>query len=243
MKRKITLVVFVYLVANIAVAQKDAYFTDLIRKPILGTQSCFISYDSKSTTLYNIPCHLLKKTDPAYSEDYKETGGVLVARYKNAVLKDSLNIIFDMGASDDPNFIIYGKDKNKLFQIYCLQFYINSNGVIYTAGHTNNMYNTKRKFQIQKDKIFEVKQPFNYVGIKGVTKKAVVLYQDKVGSEVVANISQNTEIEVLLAPSADNDTLDRLFLVKTKFGLVGWLRLAEDEIFGAIIQELFFAGD
>jgi hypothetical protein len=243
MKKKIILALLFYMFTNIVGAQKDAYFTELIQKPILRTQNCFISYDTKVTTFYNTPSHLLKKTDPAYTNEFEETGGILVAKYKSTIFKDSLHIIFDMGASDDPNFLIYTKDKKRLFQIYCLQLCINANGTIYTAGHTNNMYNCKRKFQLQKDKIVEVKQPFNYVGVKGITKKAIVLYQDKVGSDIVANVSQNSEIEILLAPAADNDQLDKLFLVKTKFGLVGWLRIAENEIFGAIIEELFFAGD
>jgi hypothetical protein len=37
--------------------------------------------------------------------------------------------------------------------------------------------------------------------------------------------------------------MDYNFLVKTDFGLVGWLRLTNDDIYGTVLKELYYAGD
>ncbi len=106
------------------------------------------------------------------------------------------------------------------------------------------MYNRKRKFQIQNETINEIKQPYNYVGLKGKTLKDIVLYSEKDGNEVAAKLQAGYEIEILLAESSTKDyEIDHLFLVKTDFGLVGWLRLADEDTYGAILKELYFAGD
>ncbi len=237
-------ILFLLQIANASsFSQTVSYFPELTKKLVYASLNTFICYDKGTTTFYNIPCHLLKKTDPSYTEDLKETGGMLVARYKNATLKDSLTILFETGPSDDPLFSVFTKEKKLLLKAFCLGFYINAAGVIYTTGHTNNMYDCRRKFQIQQNEITEIKQPFNYVGLKGNTKKPIVLYQSTTGEAEVAKLPKNSPIEILLAEPADNDKMDKLFLVKSNFGLVGWLRINDEDIFSAIIDGLFFAGD
>jgi hypothetical protein len=126
----------------------------------------------------------------------------------------------------------------------CTEFYINSFGTIYTTGHVNNMYNRKRKFQIQKDTVIEIKQPYSYVGLKGKILKNIVLYHDKIGNEMVAQLPKGYEIEILLTEAKTKDyESDYNFLVKTDFGLVGWLRLTNEDLFGGILKELYYAGD
>jgi hypothetical protein len=52
------------------------------------------------------------------------------------------------------------------------------------------------------------------------------------------------EVEVLLAEPLTKDyETDLLFLVRTDFGLVGWLRLENEDMFGGVLTELFFMGD
>ena len=117
----------------------------------------FICYDKSSTTFYNISCHLLKRTNIGYSEGFIDAGAVLVARLKNANSKDSLTELFETGASDDPLFSVYNKEKKSLLKAYCLWFYVNGAGIIYTIGHINNMYDCKRKFQIQQNDVVVTK--------------------------------------------------------------------------------------
>jgi hypothetical protein len=104
------------------------------------------------------------------------------------------------------------------------------------------MYNRRRKFQIIKDTISQIEQPYNYVGLKGKTLKAITLYKEKTGFDVVAQLSKDHEIEILLAESSTPDfEPDTLFLVKTDFGLVGWLRLAG--FAEQVIEGLYYKGD
>ncbi len=209
--KKMLILFFLQIIVAASFSQTASFFPDLTKKVVYASLSTFICYDKASTTFYNIPCHLLKRTDIAYTDELKETGGVLVARYKNASIKDSLTILFETGASDDPQFSVYTKEKKVLLKAYCLGFYINSSGIIYTTGHTNNMYDCKRKFQIQQNDIIEIKQPYNYVGLKGDTKKPIILYQNKMGNAEVAKLPKNSPIEILLAEPADNDKMDKLF--------------------------------
>ena len=62
------------------------------------------------------------------------------------------------------------------------------------------------------------------------------MYSDKNKREVIAGIPPEYNIEVLLY---DKDT--RLFLIRTEFGLTGWVEVST---FGKIdIEGLYFAGD
>ncbi len=154
-------------------------------------------------------------------------------------------ILFDGGMSDDPEYTVLSNKQKVLGRFPALEFYINSIGTIYTAGHVNNMYNRKRKFQIQKDTIVEVKQPFSYVGLKGKTLKEIILYKEKEGSDIyVAKLPKDYEIEILLTESnTTNYQIDLYYLVKTDFGLVGWLRLTNEDVFGRVLKELYYKGD
>lgn len=106
------------------------------------------------------------------------------------------------------------------------------------------MYNRRRKFQLQNDTILEIKQPYNYVGLKGKTEKSITLYKDKTGPDIVAQLPKAYEIEVLLAESPTKDfESDQLFLVRTDFGLVGWLRLSTEDVYEPVLKGLFYAGD
>ena len=159
-------------------------------------------------------------------------------------MNDSLYIIYSQGMSEDMVFELATKPdaSTRIGSFYCLEFYINSLGTIYTAGHTNNMFNMRRKFQLQGDTIREVRQPFYYVGLKGKTLNEITLYAVKSGKDIVAQLPADYEIEILLAEYAEKDTeMGTRFLVRTEFGLVGWLRV--EGFAEGVLKELYFAGD
>ncbi|MFL5765564.1 MAG: hypothetical protein ACJ77K_16585 [Bacteroidia bacterium] len=157
-------------------------------------------------------------------------------------MNDSVVILFDGGMSDDPAFKIVSKSGKIIANISCRELFLNSSGTMYTSGHVNNMYNRKKKFQIKNDTVLEITQPFSYVGMKGKTLKDIVLYKDKTGDDIVARLPKGYEIEILLCESGAKDyDMDRIFLVKTDFGLLGWLR--DEEINGGVLKELYYAGD
>lgn len=198
----------------------------------------------KDVQVLNRSCLTLDPKDPFYCDGEAPVAGFVVAKYKAPGIKDSLTILFDGGMSDDPEFSIYGKGQKLIGHVSCVEMYINASGLVYTAGHANNMFNRRRKFQIQKDTLIEIKQPYYYVGIKGQVEKDITLYKDKKGPDIVAQLPKGYEIEVLLAEATTKDyEADYLFLVRTDFGLAGWLRLTNEDMYGGILKELFFRGD
>lgn len=228
-----------------SLGQTKSHFPNLTRISIDSDYQVYFAYDRKYTRLINKPCFLLDRKNPYYCDkDSVPAGWIVVAKFKNENINDSLTIVYSPGMSADPSFTITNSNDQGIRDFSCLEFYINGSGTIYTAGHTNNMFDRRRKFQIQGDTILEIIQPYNYVGLKGKTLKAITLYQDKIGNEIVAQLPKGYEIEILLAEGTTPDfDLNTNFLVKTDFGLVGWLRLEEGDIFGAILKELYYAGD
>jgi len=167
-----------------------------------------------------------------------------VATFKNSVIKDTLTIAFSFGMSMDPEFIFFNASHKIIARIYALELYMQSNGTIYSSGHTNNMFDKKRKFELKTDTILEVIQPFYYVGLTTTTTTTdqLTLYTSQTGKDVVAIIPKNYEIEVLLAEfGKGNFSNEKYYLIKTKFGLTGWLRV--DDTNNTKVKELFFAGD
>ncbi len=53
-----------------------------------------------------------------------------------------------------------------------------------------------------------------------------------------------SEVEILLTDSSENDKRADKFLVKTSIGIIGWLRLKnEEDFYGNILKDLYFAGE
>lgn len=223
--------------------QNKTMFPYLTKVSIDKDYNVIFGYDKKSVRLINKPCYLLSKKDPLHCDkDSVLAEWTLVAKFKASDNKDSVNIIYSPGMSDDPGFVISTKSDKIIGRFSCIEFYINSLGAIYTSGHVNNMYDRRRKFQIQADTVTEVKQPYNFVGLKGKALRDITLYKDKIGDTVVAQIPKGYEIEILLAESTTKDfETDLNFLVKTEFGLIGWLRL--EGFSDKVIEGLFYAGD
>ncbi|MBP1672759.1 MAG: hypothetical protein H6Q25_574 [Bacteroidetes bacterium] len=244
MKKWLTILLFISISLN-SIAQSKVYFPNLTRVSIDTTYNVFFSYEQKCTRLINKPCFNLDRNNPYFCDlDSVNFDWVLVAKFKNDKTKDTLTILYAQGMSDDPAFKITNNKHEIIKEFYCLEFYINGSGTIYTSGHTNNMFDRRRKFQIQNDSIMEIIQPFNYVGLKGKTLKPITLYKDRTGNDIVAQLPKDYEIEILLADGTSPDfEVDTLFLVKTDFGLVGWLRITEDDIYRGILYDFFYAGD
>lgn len=244
MNKLVTILLFIFISLT-SMAQTKSYFPNLARVSIDTTYNIFFAYEKKCTQLINIPCYSLDKDNPYFcDQDSIIFDWVLVAKYKNDKIKDTLTILYSQGMSDDPSFTITNANNEIIKEINCLEFYINGSGTIYTSGHTNNMFDRRRKFQIQNDSIMEIIQPFNYVGLKGKTLKPITLYKDKTGNDIVAQLPKEYEIEILLAEGTTPDfAIDTLFLVKTDFGLIGWLRISEDDIYSTILKDFYYAGD
>ena len=206
-------------------------------------------YDPATFTYMGIELHKLPKTDVCYDDENGEEY-TLLGRYKTSSMKESLNILFSPGPSGDPQFRI-SDGKNKVFwEQVADEMSINGNGIIYTAGNTDKMYNERRKYQLSGNKVLETKQPFCYVGVKGKLLKPATLYSQKKDGMVVASLPVGYEIEVLLAeedyPIDENgEGFPMNYLARSAFGLVGWLRLTGEDFHHSspIISGLGYMGD
>ena len=98
------------------------------------------------------------------------------------------------------------------------------------------MFNMRRKFLLKNNSCIEVKQPFYYVGLKTITLKPIQLYRSKEQKEIIAKLFSNSPIEVLINSG-------EFYLLKSSFGLVGWIKIPETLIQTSPIKGLYFAGD
>lgn len=201
-------------------------------------------YSPKTFTFVNIACDKLAASHPCF--DAENSGDfLLIGSYQNQSMANPVYILFSPGPSVDPFFGIKDAQGREVWGTAADEMCINDNGIIYTAGHTNAMFNERHKYIFANGRVREVPQPYMYVGIKDKTLKTITLYSQKEGGEVVATLPKGYEVEVLLADEATNESsMNNRYLVRTSFGLVGWLRLSEDETFGSpVLNELRFWGD
>lgn len=149
-------------------------------------------------------------------------------------------IVFDPGPSADPQFIIYqvvGDTNKKIISIPGEELIIPGNGVIYSSGFANMMFNTRRKFQFSGGLVEEVKQPYYYVGLTTNVKRAITLHEDLTYKKPVAQLPEGANVEVLLSKGND-------YLLKTPFGLVGWFKINYGEQCGSeAIEGICYHGD
>ena len=228
-----------------AVGQANNYFPQLTKIKIDGGMNLVVfGYTKNEVKLIRKKGIELPKTDPWYCPDPDAPCFEKLAAFKNPLFKDSLYVLFSHGPSEDPSFGIGTKEGKMLGAVNGLELYLTNSSTFYVNGHTNNLFNKKRKFQIKSDTIAEVLQPFYYVGLQSVTLKDIVLYKDKAGTEVVASLPKGYKIEVVLTDYGKPDfELEDHFLVRSEYGLVGWVRLNKEESWDKIIKGLFFAGD
>ncbi|MDY0102315.1 MAG: hypothetical protein RBS07_05215 [Lentimicrobium sp.] len=253
MKQKIFSLLFLLnLMVQTAMGQANAAFPQL-KWINLGQDATYpdgkFGYDPAMFTYIGKELQKLPKTDVCFEANNNDKY-TLIGRYKTSSMKESLNILFTPGASGDPQFRISDVGNKVLWEQVADEMCINGNGVIYTAGNTDKMFNERRKYQLSNTKVNETKQPFCYVGVKGKLLKPITLYTQKKGGTVVANLPVGYEIEVLLAEEdytagEYGEGLPMNYLARTAFGLVGWLRLTEDDIHNSnpVLRGLGYMGD
>ena len=253
MKLKIlSLLIFLSLVTQTVLGQAKEAFPYLkwinIGQDITYPDGKF-GYDPATFTYMGKELQSLPKTDVCYEAE-NEDEYTLIGRYKTNSMKESVNILFTPGPSADPLFRISDANNKILWEQFADEMCININGVIYTAGNTNKMFNERLKYQLLDNKVVETKQPFCYVGVKGELLKPVTLYNQKKKGDVIAYLPAGYEIEVLLAE--EDYPIDQYgvglpmnYLARTAFGLVGWLRLTNDDVHHSspIIRGLGYMGD
>lgn len=149
------------------------------------------------------------------------------------------------GPSGDPAFEFYEVLNNKkieyMFTLSGTQIFIPGNGNIYVNGHTNNMFDKRKKFRFTGDKAVEIVQPYYSVSMKTKTLKNIQLYSDYECTQKLAVIGANSNIEIVAAEYTDD--ISKKYLIRSPYGLMGWWKLDREYPASEEIDGLYFAGD
>lgn len=203
-----------------------------------------VKYNASQVEVFNKNVSDLPEDDPFYyGEEGPSLNNIKVLKTRISPSGPYYYVIFSTGPSADPSFIFYkeGAYEKSAFYVMALKIYIPGNGHIYAEGHTNNTFNKRRKFTLSNGEFVEAEQPFYYVGLKTRTLKPVKLYKSKSLSRVIASLPADYSVEVLINDPENSS----LFLVKTDFGLTGWIEIPGEYMFGGneLIKGIYYAGD
>jgi len=199
-------------------------------KPIDASPVLEIKYNPKNSKVIKKPA-----TDPMLEE-----GSILVLETKiSSGGSKTHQIYYNPGPSEDPTYEIFeksGSTNQHLGSISGWKLVIPGNGNLYVSGHTNNLFDQKKKFTLSEGKITEIKQPYYYVGITSKTLKPITLYADKELTKKLAFLPAGYQCEILIN---EKET----FLIRTPFGLTGWAKINTQVAEPRIFKEIYYAGD
>ena len=118
------LLTIIVLIRFLAIsAQTGSHFPNLLKTSVDTAYQAYFGYDKSSSRLINKPCQLTEyNSDTFFCSDSLMPEFKIIARYKNASLKDSLLILFDEGMSADPKFTVYTKQHKLLGAFHSLEF-------------------------------------------------------------------------------------------------------------------------
>lgn len=157
-------------------------------------------------------------------------------------------VLYTEGPSDDPSFDFVlassaspVEDKSQL-SIGATSLYIPKGSNVYSEGWVNNMFNHRRKFTYDGQNFKEVEQPLLYVGIKSTVTAiegapVLKLYASQDKKNTVAILPPGSDIEVVLHDAPD------WYLVRSSFGLVGWVHVEEGSMYMNQQIGVYFKGD
>jgi hypothetical protein len=179
--------------------------------------------------------------DEAKYQKFYDEAGVYMAYPLDVKLspddEDYLVLRCDSGGSNDPQCVLSASQdpEKEGVAIPGTLFVIPGDGCVYSAGHTNNMFSA-RALTCRKDgKLQPVAQPFSYAGFQSKALRQLTLYADKQKSGIVTTIAPGAFVEVVLQ---DGD----LFLLRDRFGLIGWAALEQSQQ-ATDIEGFFYNGD
>jgi hypothetical protein len=99
----------------------------------------------------------------------------------------------DSGASDDFGCTFKAAENpsdDNGTHIMGVRFEVPGDNCVYASGHNNTMFNLRRKFCLDGDRLKEVEQPFHFVGLKSKTKRDLTFYQDMALKQAVGTIAK-----------------------------------------------------
>jgi hypothetical protein len=183
----------------------------------------------------------LPPEEPTYQKAYDEAGVYMIYVTDVKLRADDAGyhvLRCDSGGSDDPQCVLSTtQDPNGPgVAIPGRLFVIPGDGCVYSAGHTDTMFDTRAVHCLVGAELKPVPQPFNYAGLKSKALKELTLYADKSNGTIVTKVEKGQFVEVVLQ---DGDQ----FLLRNRFGLTGWAKLATDSQQATEIEGFYYAGD
>lgn len=135
--------------------------------------------------------------------------------------KDEFELRYDDGPSCDPTFTLWRKGADEpIGEFGGDHVVVPGNGFLYVIRRSNRSFEGREKWAIHKGELVEIAQPQYYVGVSTATLKPVVLLQQpQAGATVMANVPKGESVLVVLQQSVDGQDW---YLLRTRFGLLGW---------------------
>lgn len=191
--------------------------------------------------------------DPALAEGRSEftaieehpAGGetLLLVGHIDRGKAERYRVVYDDGPSCDPTFTVYREGASEpLGSFGGEHLIVPGNGFLYVIRRSNRSFEGREKWEIRNGALVEVAQPLRYVGVESRTLKPIALRQSQAdGATVLAQVPAGERVTIVVHQE-DSDSGRDWYLVRTRFGLLGWISdsgYGEDRQFEA----LQFMGD
>jgi hypothetical protein len=148
---------------------------------------------------------------------------------------------YDDGPSCDPTFSLWPEGGDQpIGEFAGDHVVVPGNGFVYVIRRSNRSFEGREKWAIQQGALVEITQSHYYVGVTTPTlKPATLLQQPEAGASVIANVPRGEKVLVVVQQTLDGRDW---YLVRTRFGLLGW---TEDAAYGdeRQFQDIEFLGD
>lgn len=199
---------------------------------------------NEDVTLYYAPEISQKLNGKHPEEEQFDKAGLYISRPLRTQLLGPeygyFTIDCDSGPSWDPGCTFSQEVKNgtlkEIIHIYGLRFALPGNGNIYVEGHNDTMFNIRKKFTWREGSFEEVKQPYKYVGLTTTTRDSIQIFSSQEYNQTVASLPKGAALTVLVN---DGDN----YLIKTTFGLLGWVKIPESSQEDSPISGIYWNGD
>ena len=198
-----------------------------------------VKYNPKNSEIVNKTLGSYPKDHPLFTDEFEANDIVILKTKFHSNDQVSFYVVFSEGPSGDPNFYFLSTSlHDKVFgYLGCEEIVIPGNGFVYTKCRANKDYLKRRKYKVEDTGFKEITQPYYYVGLKSRTLAPITIYKEKDTKEPIAKLPSNYAIEVLISDE------NSYYLVKTTFGLVGWIHLPSAQYNNEIIKGIYFQGD
>jgi hypothetical protein len=164
---------------------------------------------------------------------------VLVTRL-SAANPTSIEINYSQGPSCDPLFGIAridGSHRTHLADLDANDLTIPGDGYVYVIQRSNSYFSKHMKFAVARDSLIEISQPAHFVGLNSTTNDTLQLFQEPTLRRHVATIVPHESLTVVLSIADD------LYMIRNRFGILGWAKLPSTGGGETAIRELYYHGD